>query len=67
VAILLGRRPGREADAEQAYRDAAAGGNPDAVCALALWLGEQGRQAEADRIHRFGIDAYGRTVEADPH
>ena len=28
--------------------------------ALALWLGEQGRQAEADRIHRLGIDAYGR-------
>jgi hypothetical protein len=43
-------RPGRKADAEQAYRDAAAAGNPTAVRALALWLGEQGRQAEADRI-----------------
>ena len=64
---MAGRQPGREAEAEQVWRDAAAAGDPDALVALAVWLVKQGRQAEADRIHRLGIDAYGRTVEEDPH
>jgi hypothetical protein len=62
----LGGRPGREAAAEQAYREEAAADDPDARRGLAGWLRECGRHAEADRIDECGLAAHGRTVEADP-
>ena len=46
---MAGRQPGREAEAEAAWREAAAAGDPDALHGLAEWLAEQpGRQAEAE-------------------
>jgi hypothetical protein len=46
-------RPGRQADAEQAYRDAAAAGDPNALRALAEWLDRRpGRQADAEQAYR---------------
>ena len=59
----LDRQPGRERDVEQAYRDAAAAGDPDALKALDEWLsGQPGRQAEAALIRRVGLDARGATA-----
>ena len=62
----LGGPPGREAAAEQAYREAAAAGDLVARSRLAWWLRRCGRHAEADRIDECGLAAHGRTVEADP-
>lgn len=41
---------------EQAYRDAAAAGAPDALQYLKTWLGEQGRQADADQLRQHGFE-----------
>src|SRR5204863_17454 len=66
LAEWLGQRRGREADAEAAYREAAAAGDQYALPALAKWLDARpGRKAEADLIRRLGLDAHGRTIEAD--
>ncbi|MEU3622493.1 SAV_2336 N-terminal domain-related protein, partial [Amycolatopsis coloradensis] len=46
-------QPGREAEAEQAYRDAAAAGNTDALYNLGVLLASQpGREAEAEQAYR---------------
>ena len=52
-AWWLSRRPGREADAEAAYREAVDGGDPDALRKLADWLGDlPGREADAKAARR---------------
>lgn len=67
LAEWLCGRPGREADAEAAYREAAAAGNPYALDELAEWLaGRPGRQAEANQILRLGLDEHGHTIDATP-
>ncbi|OLZ55184.1 hypothetical protein BS329_03930 [Amycolatopsis coloradensis] len=46
-------QPGREAEAEQAYRDAAAAGNTHALYNLGVLLASQpGREAEAEQAYR---------------
>ena len=48
-------------------REAAAAGDPEALCLLAGWLsGRPGREADAVQIICFGVDAHGRTVGPDP-
>ena len=55
-------------EAAATYREAAAAGDTGALRAVAGWLRERpGREADADRIHRYGLDAHGRTVGAGPH
>ena len=51
---MAGRAAGaREADAEQAYREAAAAGDPAALRALARWLSRRpGREADAEATLR---------------
>ena len=67
LAEWLCGQPGREADAEATWLEAASAGDRDALGNLASCLQRQlGRQAEADRIRRLGLDAHGRTVKADP-
>jgi outer membrane biogenesis lipoprotein LolB len=67
MAEWLAQRPGREADAEQAYRDAAATGHPVALRELVDWLDMQpGRRAEAELARRVGLDARGNTAMAPP-
>jgi hypothetical protein len=46
----LAGQPGREAEVEQAWRDAAAAGDPDAL--IELLAGQPEREAEAERVLR---------------
>src|SRR4029078_11925970 len=56
-----------EEDPEEAYRQAAAVGDPTALHTLAGWLSEQPRRrGEADRTRRYCLDARGRPVPAHP-
>jgi hypothetical protein len=67
LAEWLSERPGREADAEAAYREPAAAGAPCVLDELAEWLGGRpGRQAEANQILRLGLDEHGHTIDATP-
>jgi hypothetical protein len=56
--LRLGRRPGREADAEQAFRAATAAGDSRALHELARWLRRRsGRQADAEQAYRTATAA----------
>ncbi|MCR6481427.1 tetratricopeptide repeat protein [Amycolatopsis sp. OK19-0408] len=58
LGFLLGEQSGREAEAEQAYRAAAAAGGIKALNNLGLLLGEQsGREAEAEQAFRAAAAA----------
>ena len=55
MAVWLSGRPGREGDAEQAFREAAAAGDPVALRELAVWLsGRPGREADAEQLYPGG-------------
>ena len=55
VALWLSEQAGRKADAEQAFREAAAAGDPVALRELAVWLsGRPGREADAEQLYPGG-------------
>lgn len=48
---------GRAGDAEQAYRDAAAGGHETALTELARWLrAVPGRESDGLRLQQHGVE-----------
>ncbi|WP_460437930.1 tetratricopeptide repeat protein [Amycolatopsis stemonae] len=58
LGFMLSQQAGRVADAEQAYRDAAAAGGAKALNNLAVLLKEQpGREAEAEQVYRDAVAA----------
>ncbi|MER7861688.1 tetratricopeptide repeat protein [Amycolatopsis japonica] len=58
VGIVLGEQSGREAEAEQFYRDAIAVGETDALLGLGFLLSAQsGREAEAEQFFRDAVAA----------
>ncbi|WP_086855983.1 ATP-binding protein, partial [Amycolatopsis lexingtonensis] len=58
LGVVLGERPGREAEAGQAFRGAAAAGNTNALLNLGVVLSRQpGREAEAEQAFRDAITA----------
>lgn len=56
LAEWLGRRPGREADAEAVWWEAVDTGIPHVLCALAEWLATKaGREADAEAAFRKAV------------
>lgn len=56
LARMLAKRPGREQDAEQAYRGAIAGGRPFALYEFVSWLAQQpGRDGDVEQAYLDAI------------